>query len=130
MRTLSSVTVEILAPGPWLAINDRSVWQVRWQRTRAWRSAASVAARASGGRGKTRPRLAGRIHVHATICKSHRIAYDLDGTAATVKACVDGLRDAGLIEADDSSTLTRLTITPGPLHPRGAVVLTITESED
>ena len=51
---------------------------------------------------------------------------DLDGAAATVKACVDGLRDAGVIPADDTSVVARLVVTPGEVGKPGRVVVTVT----
>lgn len=107
---------------PWLAINDRTHFAVRAVRTRAWRSAA--AANASQ---QARP-IPGPVEIHAVIHKSTRVRYDLDGATATVKACIDGLRDASIIGADDHGTVVRLTVTDGGPRKPGGVVLHITPS--
>lgn len=114
-------TVEIVQPGPWLAINDRHHWAVRNARTQAWRRAANVYAKAQGAQP-----VVGAVEVHAVIHKATRVHYDLDGAAATVKACVDGLRDAGVIPEDDTSVVARFVVTPGPVGKPGRVVVTIT----
>ena len=52
-----------------------------------------------------------------------------DGIAPTVKACIDGLRDAGVIADDDTRHMTALTITHGGVDktaPR--LILTIEET--
>lgn len=115
--------VEITRPCPWLATNDRDHWAVRNARTRAWRRAAAVyAARVEHIRGP--------VEIHAVIHKPTRRQYDLDGITPTIKACIDGLRDAGVIEADDHHALTRVTITAGEPRRPGFVVLTITPSQE
>ena len=114
--------VEIVQPGPWLAINDRHHFAVRAARTKAWRHAAAVYALNQGAQP-----VEGRVEVHAVIHKPTRVHYDLDGAAATVKACVDGLRDAGVIPADDTSVVARLVVTPGEVGKPGRVVVTVTQ---
>ena len=105
----------------WLAINDRSVWQVRWKRTHIWRTLAHARALHSGAKPLTGP-----VNVTAQIHKATRVRYDLDGTAATVKACIDGIRDAGLIDGDDTSVVARVSIVPGEVRKPACITLTIT----
>ena len=112
-------------PGGWLAINDRSVWQVRHKRTKDWRTLAWARARQSGAEP-----IAGPVEVTATIHKATRVHYDLDGCAATVKACIDGLRDAELIDGDDHSQVTRVTILPGEVRKPACIVLTIETAKE
>jgi len=113
--------VEIIQPGPWVATNDRHHWSVRAARTKAWRHAAAVYARNQ----HAQP-VEGAVEVHAVIHKATKVHYDLDGAAATVKACVDGLRDAGVIPEDDTTVVARLVVTPGPVGKPGRVVVTVT----
>jgi len=117
-------TVEIVQPCPWVTINDRDHWAVRNARTQAWRKAAKVYA----VKQHAQP-VSGVVEVHATIHKATRVHYDLDGAAATVKACIDGLRDAGVIPEDDTSVVARFVMEPGPVGKPGRVVLTVTPLE-
>lgn len=115
-------TVEVIQPCPWLAINDRNHWAIRNARVEEWRRAAHVYSRG------VQP-VPGTVEVHAVIHKPTRVQYDLDGAAATVKACIDGLRDAKVIDEDNAGVVVRLVITNGePVKP-GRVVLTITSLE-
>ena len=113
--------VEITQPGPWVAINDRHHFAVRNARTQAWRRAAQVYAKAQ----HAQP-VEGAVEVRAVIHKATRVHYDLDGVAATVKACVDGLRDAGIIPEDDTSVVARFVMEPGPVGKPGRVVVHVT----
>lgn len=101
-------TVVILAPGKWVTTNG--------QRTRhhydqaatvtPWRQAAALAARGMEP-------IAPPVAITATIHKSHNRRYDLDGITPTVKACIDGLRDAGVLAEDDDRHVVELTIRAG-----------------
>lgn len=115
-------TVTIPQPGPWLTANQHTHWRNRNARTGSWRAAAASAA--------LDPTLCvvSPFKVSAIVWRADRRRYDLDGIAPTVKACIDGLRDAGVIEDDDTRHMTALTITHGGVDktaPR--IVLTIEE---
>ena len=114
-----SVTVEVPQPAPWLAINNRDHWARTAAKVKAWRTAACEAS-------KDAPALIGTVTITATIHKATRARYDLDGTAPTVKACIDGLRDAGLIIADEHDAVVRVVIEPGEVRKPGSVELTVT----
>ena len=113
-------TVTVCAPGPWATTNQRHHWTVRNRITQAWRSAAAWHARAD----RIRP-VAGPVRIEATIRRADSRRFDLDGHAPTVKACIDGLRDAGVLIEDDMRHMPTLTLTAGPKTPLGCVVLTI-----
>lgn len=113
-------TLTVGAPGPWATTNQRHHWTRRAAITKAWRKAAAWQARAD----RIRP-IDGPVAITAQICRADSRRYDVDGHAPTVKACVDGLRDAGVLAEDDMQHMPTLTLTAGPKTPLGCVVLTI-----
>lgn len=82
---------------PPLSMNDRSHWAVRARHTKMIRKAAATVARAQG----VRPcaRIAVELHYQQKIARP----IDGDNLMATVKPCVDGLRDAGVVSDDDTT---------------------------
>lgn len=114
-------TVTIPAPGPWLAANAHKHWRHRHGLTTLWRDAATVHAN------RAEP-VASPFVVTATIWRTDRRRYDLDGIAVTVKACIDGIKAAGVIEDDDVRHMASLVLVHGGVakgEPR--VVLTVDE---
>lgn len=116
---------------PWtavpLSLNDRGHWPARARRTRAVRDAAAVAALAAPG--LARADLA-RCEVGLTYVPRDRRRRDADNLVATLKACCDGLVDAGVV-ADDTPDLMvkRMPVIAAPDgDPR--LVLTIREVLD
>lgn len=71
-----------------------------------WRRAAAEAA-------LNTPALPTPVTVTATIHKDRNNRWDLDGIVPTVKACIDGLRDAGVLAEDDDHHVTTLTVRVG-----------------
>lgn len=69
--------------------------------------------------------ITGPVHVTATIHKTTRARYDLDGHAPTVKACIDGIRQAGVLPEDDTTVIPQLTIRAGEPRTRAGVLLRI-----
>lgn len=118
------ITVPV-PPEGWLAINDRLHWAARNKRTQAWRALAWARARQSGAHP-----IGGPVQVTAVIHKATRVRYDLDGCAATVKAAIDGIRDANLIDGDDHSQVTKVTILPGEVRKPACIVLTIETAKE
>lgn len=102
-----SVDIVIEVPArEWLTSNGRYHWADRARRTaavrrRAW--AAAIAHRESGGRRHRRPWYEGRVRVTATVQGRTRVRTDPANTYPTVKACLDGMTDAGVWEDDDST---------------------------
>ena len=98
-------------------------WRHRQGLVKAWRETAALHARAAA-----RTPVKSPFAVTAVIYRADNRLYDLDGMS-TVKACIDGLRDAGLIAGDDVRHMRRYTVeaaAPDPAHPR--VELTIEET--
>ncbi len=71
-----------------------------------WRDAAALAA--AGMPPSPTP-----VAVTATIHKSRNNRWDIDGIVPTVKACIDGLRDAGVLAEDDDQHIPALTVRVG-----------------
>ena len=99
-------TVTIPAPGPWLAANQHTHWRNRHSRTNLWRDAATLHAKGVAP-------VASPFVVTATIWRTDRRRYDLDGIAVTVKACIDGIKAAGVIEDDDTRHMAALHLVHG-----------------
>lgn len=118
MRT---VTLAIAAPHRWLAINDRGHWAQRSAGVRTWRESAALTAR-QVRIGKIRS----PFTVSGVIHKPTAHAWDVDGISPTVKACLDGLRDVGVITEDDYRHMRSFTTEAGE---KGTpyLVLTLTE---
>jgi len=90
------VSFTFAAPGKYLSMNDRSHWRTRARSVKAWRIAANQAARSSAyfvfG-------TAQEVHMQLDVPDSRR--RDPHNLYPTVKACVDGMTDAGCWEDDD-----------------------------
>lgn len=101
-------TVVILAPAKWVTTNGQRARHHYDQAATVtpWRQAAALAARGMEP-------IAPPVTITATIHKSHNRRYDLDGITPTVKACIDGLRDAGVLAEDDDRHVVALTVRAG-----------------
>lgn len=82
---------------PPLSLNDRQHWATKARVTKTLRHAVATMARA-----KKVP-ACGRISVELHYQQKVARPIDGDNLMATVKPCVDGLRDAGVIPDDDTS---------------------------
>ncbi|MGH3504490.1 MAG: hypothetical protein ACRDQA_26860 [Nocardioidaceae bacterium] len=93
---------------PVLSLNDRSHWAKKAKQTREIREASHFLARAN--------HLPHCERVTVQLHYRQRVRRRIDGenTAPFVKACVDGLRDAGVVDDDDTSRVTHL---PLVIHP-------------
>ncbi len=116
------MTAEIFIPrvAAWLTTNSRDHWAVTNKRTQTWRKAAWAMTKAA----RLTP-ITGPVHVTATIHKTTRARYDLDGHTPTVKACIDGIRQAGLLPEDDTTVIPQLTIRAGEPRTRAGILLRI-----
>jgi Endodeoxyribonuclease RusA. len=118
------IVVTIPAPVQFLNANDRLSWQKRARLTKQWREAAIVWARHD-----KLPKNLGPIKVDAHLHFTQTRRRDAANWSPTVKACIDGLVDYGLIADDDDSHLQGpfLYIGGRSLFPIGDVALAITE---
>lgn len=125
-RPSNGARVEIFIPrvAAWLTTNSRDHWAVTNKRTQTWRKAAWAMTKAA----RLEP-IAGPVHVTATIHKTTRHKYDLDGHTPTVKACIDGIRQAGLLPEDDTTVIPQLTIRAGEQRTRAGIHFTIEETQ-
>ena len=122
---MSHHLLTIPAPAGLIRSNDHTHWSQRHGLTAQWRTAAAWEARR-----QRIPKLGmGPVHVTATIHRADRRAFDLDGAAPTVKACIDGLRDAGVLDEDNCHVIPRLTIAYGQPWADAALVLTFEKIE-
>ena len=102
------IAVNIPAPGGWISTNSNRKRHPHAQAkvVRAWRTTA--AEQAAG-----MERFTGPVIIEATIHKARNNRWDLDGITPTVKACIDGLRDAGILEEDDDRHVRALNLRVG-----------------
>lgn len=117
--TADGYVLTIPAPCAWISSNQHTHWRNRHQLTASWRDRAAWAAKVA------RIPAMGNVTITATVHREDKRRYDLDGIAPTVKACVDGLRDAGVLTEDHCGVVQELTIRPGEQWADAALVLTI-----
>lgn len=116
------------APAPWLNANKRYKRRPSAD-IRTWRNAANQFAKAGNlPRGLTRVSIAAEVQFPADGRRR-----DAHNYFPTVKACVDGLVDHGLIPDDRKEHLHSTSISEGdslpkrPMGPYGRMTLTITD---
>lgn len=114
-------TITIPAPCKFINLNSRMHWAPKAEMTRAWRTAAHVAA----SKAKL-PKGLQRVHIVVHIIKPTSREYDAHNLLPTMKAAVDGLVDYGLIPDDTNNHLIGPDMRPGGKGPVG-VTITITE---
>ena len=118
-----SVTLPIAAPDRWLATNDRLHWSKRNAGVQTWREAAALRARQQM---KATGPITSPFEVRGVIHKPGKRLWDVDGITPSLKACLDGFRDVGLIEEDNWRHMARLVVEAGEPGP-ACLVITITE---
>lgn len=122
-----SWTLDMPCPAPWLNANSRTDRRRQTPARRAWRDAAHVYARQA-----KLPKL-GRAHIIAELRFTDRRRRDVGNYYPTIKACVDGLVDYGLLDDDSDNYLVGPDLRVGEpvprgfLFPVGRLVLTIRE---
>lgn len=117
-------TLDVHAPCPWVTANASTNrhWRHRHALTKAWRDAAHVYARHALLQPVTGP-----VHITGTIHRADRRIIDVDGAVPTLKACIDGLRDAGVLDGDDYRHVTAITSAwgaPDKTNPRLTITIT------
>jgi crossover junction endodeoxyribonuclease RusA len=122
-----SWTVTIPAPAPWLNANQRVDRRRQAGTVRAWRDAAHLLAKAARV-----PKLY-RVALTAELRFGDKRRRDTPNYYPTIKAAIDGLVDAGVLDDDEDSLVVELTIRPGPqldrkpYGPAGQLLLTVRE---
>ena len=121
MRGAVVSTVNVRVPTKLaLTSNQRLHWAAKASRTRDLRLLGKLAAAPVTGRQPIE-----QAQMHVIIRWPDRRARDLHNYGPTVKALVDGFRDAGLIADDNSSVITAEHYEAGPVGARGAVLFEI-----
>lgn len=119
---MTSWQLHINRPAEWLNLNQRLHWGEKSRRTHQWRQATRLYARAA-----KLPRGLERVCIEAFLHFPDRRRRDAGNWSPTVKACVDGLVDYGLIPDDSDANLIGPDLRTGEPHRVGQVVLTIEE---
>lgn len=91
----------------------------------AWRTKAAWVAKAAH-----LPQMAGHVRITAFVGRNHnRGRWDPANWAGTAKACVDGLRDAGVLVDDSTAYVTGPDMRAGTVQPTPRLTLVITPAE-
>lgn len=118
-------TTSIVVPKvhQWINANDRIFWAARAERTRAWREATAWQAKAAG-----LPCYGDRqVRITCIVHKTRAGRWDATNLAPTGKACIDGLRDAGVLLDDDNAHVIGPDMRAGGKAIEAHVVIRITE---
>ena len=89
-----TVTIAFEKPADIMLQNDRPHWSRRARLTRIWRNATALHTHRTLGPGRM-ARAQPPCYVRVTFPVQVNRRRDSDGPAPTVKACIDGLVDAG-----------------------------------
>lgn len=116
-------TITIPAAVQFINLNQRMHWAQKAKLTRTWRAVAKLKARSA-----ELPKGLTRVHIVAHVTKPTARQYDVHNLMPTLKACVDGLVDYGLIPDDTNAHLTGPDLRQGGKGEAG-VIITITEEE-
>lgn len=116
-------TITVPAPAQFINLNQRLHWAQKAKLTRTWRSMTDLKARLA-----KLPKGLTRVHIVAHVTKPTNRQYDVHNLMPTLKACVDGLVDYGLIPNDTNAHLTGPDLRQGGKGEAG-VTITITEEE-
>lgn len=120
---MSTWTIIVPATVPMLNLNQRLHWAPKSERTKAWRRNALMCAQVA-----KLPKDLQRVHIVAHVTKPTNRQYDVHNLMPTLKACVDGLVDYGLIPDDTNKHLTGPDLRQGGRGEPG-VTITITEED-
>lgn len=85
-------------PGKLMGANDRAHPMQRANATRGWRNLARILAQDT-----LTPYGPQRVHVVATVHRPTRRLYDVGNVYPTVKALLDGVVEAGVLDGDDNA---------------------------
>ena len=118
-----AVTFGFRAPGPYMSMNDRDHWSVKARKVKAWRTVAAQHAR------QVAYFAPNPADVHFTLDVTDLRKRDPHNVFPTIKACLDGMVDAGCWPDDDARYVTTHEPT-FRVVPRGqakCVTITLTE---
>jgi crossover junction endodeoxyribonuclease RusA len=102
-------TIRLPWTKPPLSLNDRSHWRLKAKRTAAVRAETAALARLelTADRVLTGVDLTPPIDVTLTYYPRDKRRRDADNLVATLKACCDGLVDAGVVLDDDPTFMVK-----------------------
>lgn len=107
----------------WLSLNDRDHYRVKALKVKAWRSYAKNEAQKAGIPTIDRATITGHVY------KNRAGRYDPHNLFATLKVCIDGIVDAGIL-ADDDYTHLRAALEHGGINRQEPPHLLITIKEE
>lgn len=113
--------IEVPAPTRWINANDRSHWARRARLTKLWRNMTAARAREV----HNGPPLPGLVRIECRVHKTTNRPYDIENLSLTGKACVDGLRDAGVIAEDTIKHVAGVDMRDGGKRPAAGVTIII-----
>ena len=117
--------LRIPAPTTWVSSNDRRHWAAKARLVREWRRAGALYAKSA-----RLPHLDAPVSITAWVHRTDRRRADAANRYPTVKAVVDGLVDAGVLDDDSDRYVTAVVMKAGPVvlardHPLGLLTLEI-----
>lgn len=121
---MSEWSITIPAVVPFLNLNQRMHWAPKAKLTKVWRTQTDLRATIAG-----LPKGLDRVHITAHIIKSTNRQYDVHNLMPTLKACVDGLVDYGLISDDTNEHLTGPDLRQGGKGEPGIRITITTQGE-
>jgi crossover junction endodeoxyribonuclease RusA len=112
----------MLPPGlPLLSLNHRLHWAETARRKKGIRTAAWAVTK------QQKVPFLGRIRVTGEYQPPDRRKRDEDNLAVSLKAAIDGIRDAGVVLDDTADLVTFAGVRIGERYPRGRLLIHITE---
>jgi Holliday junction resolvase RusA-like endonuclease len=117
--------VYVRAPERWINSNERAKRRPDGV-IREWRSAFRLTTEFGITKKLITP-FTGRVHITAELCFPDNRRRDAGNYYPTIKACIDGIVDAGLIVDDSDKYVDALTIRRGPVDKIGELRLTVVE---
>jgi len=102
------LALSIPAPGPWVSTNGQR-HKHHYSQAAAVKPWRTLAGQLAAGH----PPFDAPVIIEAVVHKSRDVRWDVDGITPTIKACIDGLRDAGVLAEDDDRHVTALNVRVG-----------------
>lgn len=119
---VETIRLKLPWPKPPLTLNAREHWRVKAQKTAAVRETVRLVARPDGV-ALAHP-IASEVEVELRWVVTDKRRRDVDNVTASLKPCMDGLRDAGVL-ADDHSGIVVKAYCSIELGPVKSVVLIV-----